>query len=137
MGPKPLLPTPSGCADDDINYNGGCYDLTPDEPYICPDGERFDTNTELCPDTIKYTKASGIYSCDSGYTLNGSKCTKEITEEARNKPMCREGYTLVDDGRCINKNKTTDYVIGSICDMPDSRVDGNQCIIYEIIDAIE
>ena len=51
--------------------------------------------------------------------------------------MCREGYTLVDDGRCINKNKTTDYVIGSICDMPDSRVDGNQCIIYEIIDAIE
>ena len=135
MGPKPLLPTSSGCADDDVNYNGGCYDLTPDEPYICPDGERYDTNTEPCPDTFKYTKANGNYTCSDGYTLNGSRCEREVTEPASLKKICPSGYTLLDSGHCINKNKTTDFIKGNVCNEPDSRLEGNICIINEVVPA--
>lgn len=133
MGPKPLLPTPSGCAGDDVNYNGGCYDLTPDEPYICPDGERYDTNTEPCPDTFVYTKANGNYTCPEGYTLNGSRCEREVTEPASLKKICPSGYTLLDSGHCINKEKTTDFIKGNVCNEPDSKLEGNVCIINEIV----
>ena len=135
MGPKPLLPTPTGCAGDDVNYNGGCYDLTPDEPYICPNGDRYDTNTELCPDTFTYTKATGNYTCPADYTLNGSKCERAVTEPASFKKLCPEGYILLDSDNCINPNKTTDHIKGSICNERDSRLSGNMCIIYEVIEA--
>lgn len=136
MGPKPLLPTATGCEGHDINYNGGCYDPAPSEPYVCPNGERRDTNTELCPDTFKYVKAQGNYTCKDGYKLDGSKCTKELAFDAGFKQVCPEGYTIVNEDRCINLNKTTNYVLGNICDMPDSRLSNGMCILYERVDAL-
>ena len=135
MGPKPLLPTPTGCEGNDINYNGGCYDPNPSEPYICPNGDRYDTNTELCPDTFTYTKASGNYTCPKEYTLNGSKCTRKVSEPASFKKICPSGYTLLDSGQCINKSKTTDYIAGYVCQTEKSRLDGRVCIIYKTIPA--
>ena len=135
VGPKPLLPTPTGCEGDDINYNGGCYDPTPSEPYVCPDGDRRDDNKELCYDTFTYTIASGSYSCHSGYTLDGRKCFTDAIEEAHNKLECPSGYTKVDGDRCINLDKTTEFVDGYVCDTKDARIDGNKCILYEVVPA--
>lgn len=135
MGPKPLLPTPTGCEGHDINYNGGCYDPYPSEPYICPNGDRYDTNTELCPDTFTYIKASGSYSCPKGYALSGSECSRNVTIDAPHKRVCKEGYSSVNDGRCINKDKTTNHISGHVCPYPDSRQEGNICILYERVDA--
>ena len=133
MGPKPLLPTPTGCEGDDINYNGGCYDPTPDEPYICPDGFRYDTNDQPCPDTFTYTKASGNYTCPDGYILSGSKCTRDVVRSADFKKTCPDGYTIVDYDRCINKQDTAEFVKGYVCTEPDSRLVDDKCILYESV----
>lgn len=135
MGPKPLLPTATGCEGHDINYNGGCYDPAPNEPYICPNGERFDTNTELCIDTFKYTKAIGNYTCPERYKLDGTKCTRDSVKDASLKKICSDGYKLVYHDRCIDEKKKTNFVLGNICDMPNSRLSNGMCIIYEIISA--
>ncbi len=136
MGPKPLLPTPTGCEGHDINYNGGCYDPAPSEPYVCPNGERRDDASELCQDTFKYTKASGNYSCYTGYTLNGTKCEKEVTEPPHHKPICKDGYTLVDNGRCIDKTKVTEHIDGNVCTSENERLEDGMCVTYEYIEAM-
>lgn len=135
MGPKPLLPTATGCEGDDVNYNGGCYDLTPDEPYSCPNGYRYDTNTEPCPDTFTYTKATGNYTCSESYTLKGSTCEREVTEQAALKKICPSGYTLIDSNHCISKSKVAEYVKGNVCPEGNNKLEGNICIIYEVTEA--
>lgn len=125
MGPKPLLPTPTGCEGHDINYNGGCYDPYPSEPYVCPNGERYDTNDQKCEDTVTYTPASGSYTCSEG-SLNGSKCI--LTEErgTHYETYCLEGYTLEENGACINYNDTASKINGFICENGD-RIQGETC----------
>ena len=135
MGPKPLLPTPTGCEGHDINYNGGCYDPYPDEPYVCPNGLRYDTNDNLCPDTFTYSKATGSYSCEKGYELVGDRCEKEVSEDARHKMTCPSGYTMLETGRCVNESDTVSYVYGYRCLKNDARVENDTCIIYDIKDA--
>ena len=134
MGPKPLLPTPTGCEGNDINYNGGCYDPNPSEPYVCPDGDRRDDNTELCPDTFTYTKAAGNYSCTDEYTLNGTRCEKERIEESHYKRVCPDGYQMTETGRCISTTNTTEYIDGYRCDKENTSISGTTCIIYEYVD---
>lgn len=136
MGPKPLLPTPTGCEGHDINYNGGCYDPAPDEPYVCPNGDRYDDNSELCPDTFTYTKAEGNYSCHTGYTLNGTKCEQEVTEDPYHKRICPSGYTSVNDGRCINTSVTKEHINGNVCSGIDTRLFDDMCVTFRYVDAM-
>ena len=135
MGPKPLLPTPTGCEGHDINYNGGCYDPYPDEPYICPNGERFDTNEELCADTYTYTYAKGEYKCPEGSTLEKDRCKSPFKYSARREVTCPENYTLIDNGRCINKSKTKNKERGLVCPKENSQIENNECITYEYVKA--
>ena len=135
MGPKPLLPTATGCEGHDINYNGGCYDPYPDEPYVCPNGERFDTNTEPCKDTFTYTKASGEYTCPDGYTLSGHECLKDREEKAHKKRVCLGEYTMVETGRCLDLNDQVDFISGYKCDRDDARVEGDKCVVITVVDA--
>lgn len=71
---------------------------------------------------------------DNGFELKGSKCINELKEGPQRERICEDGYELKGD-RCINKNDTTNYVDGYICDNKEARVEGKECIIYEIVEA--
>ena len=135
MGPKPLLPTATGCEGHDINFNGGCYDPYPDEPYICPNGERFDTNDVLCSDTFTYTMASGEYKCEEGYTLSEGGCFKDKVADATHVRVCPEGYTNVYHDRCIDLNDQKSFIDGFICDREDARLLNGKCVIIKMVEA--
>ena len=48
---------------------------------------------------------------------------------------CKNGYTLVNNDRCVNLNNTTNKVNGLICD-ENSKLKNNKCIVYDFIEAI-
>lgn len=136
-GPAPVIN--GGCPNGDTLRNGKCYSKDNEDQWQCPDGNIYEKSKEtyepLCPDTFKYTIATGNYSCNEGYTLEGNKCTKDIEENAQHKKTCSSGYILADGYRCINKNKTTDYIDGYVCNEPQTRLKGNYCVYYEEKDA--
>ena len=136
-GPAPVIN--GGCPNGDTLRGGGCYSKDNEDQWQCPDGNIYEkskgTYEPLCPDTFKYTVAGGHYSCPEGYTLEGYECTREVAEEAQHKRTCSSGYTLVDNSRCINKNKTTNYIDGYVCNKPQTRIKGNYCVYYEEKDA--
>ena len=135
MGPKPLLPTPTGCTPEDTNINGGCYDFNHKDEYVCPTSGIYDTDDMICPETITYTKATLInYYCENGYKLKDNMCIKEEKEEAQKERYCPDNYTLVNNDRCINLNKVSNYVDGYVCKEENSKVDGKECILLEIKD---
>lgn len=136
-GPAPVIN--GGCPNGDTLRNGWCYSKDNEDQWQCPDGDIYEkskgTYEPLCPDTFTYTIAKGYYSCEEGYTLEGRECTREVEEDARHKQTCPTKYTLVDPGRCINYNKTSEYIDGYYCDKENTRVEGNQCVYLEIVDA--
>ena len=121
-----------------IQVAGECWDDATNI-YICAgyrDGKQYSSKNEYCEHSIKYlTPTVTEYKCPGGYTLDGSKCHKTEVQDAWYKKVCQSGYTETNNGRCINKNKTTKKVNGLVCDMPYSKLKGNECIIYEIVDA--
>ena len=64
-------------------------------------------NTEK-PNTEKPTEI--VYYCDNGYTLEGTKCIKTLTETASIVTSCKSPYNLKVDNKCININEKTDLV---------------------------
>ena len=136
-GPAPTIN--GGCPNGDTLRNGKCYSKDNEDQWQCPDGNIYEkskgTYEPLCPDTFKYTVATGNYSCKEGYTLEGTKCVRDIEEDARHKRTCSSGYTLVDDYRCINKNKTANYIDGYVCNEPHTRVEESYCVYVEVVDA--
>ena len=136
VGPAPLIN--GGCPNGDLAVGGGCYSKDDGDQWVCPDGGIYEKSkgsyTELCPDTFKYTKAEGTYFCEEG-TLSGSKCIIEREEDATQKSICPSGYTKIDNGRCINLSKKKSKEQGYVCNQPDSRLQGKECIIYDIIPA--
>lgn len=142
LGRKP--PINGGCLNGDSLINGYCYDTSPSSGYkadlICPDGS-FITNpdgTLINEDRKCYketkTKPESYY-CEGNSALNGTKCDSRIIEKAQNIYTCEEGYTIIDNDRCINYNKTTNKENGYVCDNENEKVDGNICIIYDIKEA--
>ncbi|MBQ6477035.1 MAG: hypothetical protein IJI43_01180 [Bacilli bacterium] len=127
------------CPNGDSLIGGGCYSIDDGDQWVCPNGSIYekskDTMVELCPDTFTYTIAKGNYSCSEDYTLSGNRCIKKVIEDAFKKHTCPSGYSKLDNGRCINYNKTTDFVDGYVCDKENTRIRGNKCIVLEIIEA--
>ena len=136
-GPAPTIN--GGCPNGDSVVNGGCYSIDDEDQWVCPDGNIYEKSKgsyeELCPDTFKYTIAIGNYSCSDGYILEGNKCTKQYEEPARNKRICPSGYSMLDNGRCINYSNTKEKLDGNVCNKENSRLEGNVCVLLEIIDA--
>ena len=100
------------------------------------DGKRYSSRSEYCEHSIKYyDPVVTEYKCPSNFKLDGNKCYKDEVEDAFYERTCKSGYTLVNNDRCINKNKTANKESGYICDMPDSRLKGKECIILERVEA--
>ena len=131
-GPAPVIN--GGCPNGDTLRNGWCYSKDNEDQWQCPDGDIYEkskgTYEPLCPDTFKYTVASGYYSCEEGYTLEGKKCTREVVEDAFHKRTCSQGYTMTESG-CLNLNKTTDYTNGYYCSKEFTRLRNDMCITVE------
>ena len=59
-----------------------------------------------------------------------------MVEDARKERTCPNGTIPIDDGsRCLNLNKTVAKESGFICEGENSRLKGNMCVIYEMIEA--
>ena len=137
-GPAPLIN--GGCPGADKAINGGCYSLDDEDQWQCSEGNIYEkskgTYVEYCPETLIYSNPTITnYHCRDGFSLEGTKCVKTEVEPAEHERTCKRGYTLVNHDRCINKNKTASKETGYICDMPDSRIKGKTCIIYERVEA--
>ena len=131
-GPKPTIN--GGCANGDKLMNGGCVDMNSyySSDYRCKDGDLESDNK--CYRTIKTTPNS--YYCDEDAKLEGTKCIINRTENPRKEMTCPSGTKALDDGsRCVNLNKTINKVSGFVCEGENTRLKGNDCIIYEIIEA--
>ena len=125
----------SGCPGK-IRIGNMCWDDA-SNVLICEgyrDGKRYSSRSEYCEHSIKYIEPIVTeYKCPSDYNLDGNKCLKDEVEDAEHERACKKGYTLVDHDRCINKSITASKKAGYICDMPDSRLKGKECIIYDVI----
>ena len=137
-GPAPTIN--GGCPNGDTLVNGSCYSLDDEDQWQCPNGGIYHKSQnsvpELCPDTLKYTEAIVTgYSCPDNYALSGTKCVQDEIEDAQRERVCPNGYTLVNNDRCINYNKTTQKENGFVCEGENAKLKGNMCIIYEAVEA--
>ena len=116
--------------------SGGCYDFNTKDEYVCPSGDIYDTKDMICPDTITYSKATLVsYNCNEGFVLSGDKCVTEEIENAEKEKLCSDGFTLTDNGRCINYDNTQGFIQGNKCTEENSRLEGNICILLDIKNA--
>ena len=101
------------------------------------DGKQYSSRNEYCENSIKYTDPIvSEYTCENEFSMKGTKCIKEEEEPAQHKTACPSGYTKVDHDRCINETKTAELTDGYVCDMPDTDIKGDTCIIYERAEAL-
>ena len=128
---------PGGCPGK-IQVGGECWDDA-SGIYICVgyrDGKQYNSRDEYCEHSIKYLNpVVSEYKCPENHKLNGTKCEKEEVEDAWLERICPANYTLVNNDRCINYNKTSNKKDGYICNQENSRLKGNTCIIYKMIEA--
>ena len=76
------------------------------------------------------------YYCEGNAKLEGTKCIISRIEEPLKEMICLNGTMPIDDGsRCLNLNKTVAKESGFICEGENSRLKGNMCVIYEMIEA--
>ena len=131
-GPKPTIN--GGCLNGDKLMNGGCVDMNSyyASDYRCKSGDL--ESDHKCYKTIKSSPDS--YYCEGNAKLEGTKCIINRIEDPRKEMTCPNGTIPIDDGsRCLNLNKTVAKESGFICEGENSRLKGNQCIIYEMKEA--
>lgn len=122
-----------------VLVNGACWDNA-SNILICEgyrDGKQYSSRSEFCEGSIKYNNpVVSEYKCENqNAKLTGNKCIIEEVEDAHVKWTCQSGYTLVNNDRCINYNKTAQKENGFVCEGKNTRLKGNQCITYEMIEA--
>ena len=132
-----------GCLGNDMYYNGKC--LNPINDYYmaewkCPDGRVISRSdgSLLYEDKKCYSEketAPTILDCGEAGVLKGSICVKEEIEETEKERLCPNGYTLTNNGRCINYSQTANKETGFVCKGDNTRLKGNICITYEVIKA--
>ena len=137
-GPAPLIN--GGCPGNDKVIGGWCYSPDDGDQWQCPDGRIYQHSKggvpKYCPDTIKYNMAVfSSYKCDEDWTVEGTKCIKIERQPADRERVCPEGYTKVEGDRCFNMKDETPKEKGYRCEEENSRLAGNECIIYEIVEA--
>ena len=121
-----------------IQVNGFCWDDA-SNIHICAgyrDGKQYKSKSEYCEHSINYLKPTVTeYSCPKDYTLNGNKCEKEEKEDAMHERTCPSNYTLINNDKCINYNKTSEKVDGYICNKENTKLKDKTCIIYDMVEA--
>lgn len=130
-----------GCLNGDMLYNGKCVNTRNDyyaSEWMCPNGKtNSGSNGELlfednrCMETKETAPLS--LECEEGFTLNGKKCIKTETREPEKERICPANYTMVNEQRCINLTNTKDYEDGFVCEGPNTRNKGKECVIYDTI----
>ena len=127
----------SGCPGK-IKVNGYCWDDATNV-LICRgyrDGKQYKSRDEYCEHSIKYIKPTvSEYKCPDGFVLNENKCQRDIIVKAHNERYCPEGYNKTNDDRCINYNKITNKEDGFVCSNENSKLKGETCIIYEVVES--
>ena len=118
--------------------NGFCWDDA-SGIYVCPyknNGIYYSSGDAICSSSLKYTNPNVTeYRCENDYVLNGKKCLKEEIEDPEREKACPNGYKTVDNDRCIKEVSKVGKINGYYCEKDNSRLDGDICIIYDIIDA--
>ena len=122
-----------------IQVGGECWDDA-SNILICVgarDGKRYSSRDEFCEGSIKYSNPEvSEYKCENkNAKLDGNKCIINEIENAQKERYCPNGYTLVDNDRCINYSKTANKEKGLVCDGENTKLKGNICITYEKIEA--
>jgi len=131
-GPKPILN--GGCANNDKIINGKCVDLNSyyESDYRCKSGDL--ESDHKCYKTVK--NSPDLYYCEENAKLEGTKCVINRIEEPLKEMSCPSGTIPIDDGsRCLNLNKIATKESGFVCESENTRLKGNQCIIYEIVES--
>lgn len=127
----------SGCPGK-IKVNGFCWDLATNV-YLCPNSENKNPRTkdDYCYKVLKNVKPiAGSYKCENeGWTLEGSKCTGVEKSGIIREITCPDEYTLIDNNKCLNLSDKKNKVNGLICDEENTRLEGNDCIVYEQVEA--
>jgi hypothetical protein len=126
---------PEGCPGK-VQVGGECWDDATGI-YICVghrDGDRYKDRSAICPGFKSTNPTVSSYKCDSGYTLDGNKCSKEEAIDGEHERTCNEGYTLVDNAHCLGLNNPKEKEIGLVCPK-DARLEGERCVYYEVVDA--
>ena len=121
-----------------VQVNGECWDDA-SNIYICEgfrDGKRYSSRDEYCENSIKMVPPTVTeYKCPSDYKLDGAACYKDEVEDAFYEMVCPSGYNQVFNDRCINKNKIGNTEKGLVCKYESSRLKGDTCVIYDIIES--
>ena len=116
---------------------GFCWDEATDV-YLCPNNYNSNKRTkdDYCYKVLKGVKpVPSTYRCDNEReVLDGDKCVVTNKVEAMKERYCPDGFSLIED-RCLNLDKTTSKVNGLYCEDENAKLNGNECIIYEMKDA--
>lgn len=133
-----------GCLGSDALMGGMCVNLIDDyymSEWKCSNGEVISNHDG----SLKYSDKKCYEKkyvdvkkreCPTDYKLEGKKCYLKEVEKPEKERVCDNGTTIV-DGRCINIGKTYQKVDGYTCSIDAARLEGNTCIIYEVIGAKE
>ena len=125
---------PSGYISEGSGSNLKCY--TVKKTYSCPKEANVKVGSGSSLKCYKVVDGTISYYCkDSSYTLNGTKCTKEEIKPVFHKASCPKGFTMNNENKCINYNNSVSMENGLVCENENSRLEGNMCVIYEMIEA--
>ena len=107
--------------------------------YLCPNGYNSNTRSkdDNCYKVLKNVKpVASSYKCDNEeMILEGDKCLFIERKGAYPERTCDEGFTLIDNDKCINLNKIASKEKGYVCEGKDVKLKGNECVFYERIEA--
>lgn len=107
------------------------------EGKVCPIG--YYPYNNRCYEEVDKEEGTNL-ECRDEFTLEGENCVSTQTVDSKTEPamhemVCPTGTSLADNGMCVNYNKIASKVDGFVCNQANSRLHGNTCIIYEIIEA--
>lgn len=139
LGRKPTIN--GGCLGSDKVINGWCYDTSANSgyeaEYRCPDGMLISIkdyeNGQKCTKEV-WLEVESIY-CPDGFTKTDNKCIRHEIEDPIHDITCDSGFTKTKDLRCLKMNDTKDKIDGYKCHTPNSKLEGDICINYEVISA--
>ena len=115
---------------------GWCYNMSGDYDanVTCPSGTTLTTG-DKGKGCYKAESSDATYYCEGNAKLDGNKCTGTVSENAKTKKTCSDGYKLYEDRTCVNYSETAEFVSGYKCQSENARLEGNVCKLVEIVDA--